>query len=34
MFEYAQRIKILPPYLFAQIDQKKEGKATARSGFN
>ncbi|MCY0867041.1 MAG: LL-diaminopimelate aminotransferase [Aquificaceae bacterium] len=26
MFEYAQRIKILPPYLFAQIDQKKREK--------
>ena len=26
MFEYAQRIKTLPPYLFAQIDQKKREK--------
>ncbi|MDW8294713.1 MAG: LL-diaminopimelate aminotransferase [Aquificaceae bacterium] len=26
MFEYAQRIKSLPPYLFAQIDQKKREK--------
>ncbi len=26
MFEYAQRIKALPPYLFAQIDQKKREK--------
>lgn len=26
MFKYAQRIKILPPYLFAQIDQKKREK--------
>ncbi len=26
MLEYAQRIKVLPPYLFAQIDQKKREK--------
>ncbi|MFN3598904.1 MAG: LL-diaminopimelate aminotransferase [Aquificaceae bacterium] len=26
MFEYAQRIRTLPPYLFAQIDQKKREK--------
>jgi len=26
MLEYAQRIKALPPYLFAQIDQKKREK--------
>ncbi|MFN3946637.1 MAG: LL-diaminopimelate aminotransferase [Aquificaceae bacterium] len=26
MFEYAQRIRVLPPYLFAQIDQKKREK--------
>lgn len=26
MLEYAQRIKTLPPYLFAQIDQKKREK--------
>ena len=30
MFEYAQRIKILPPYLFAQIDQKKRGKSYSK----
>ncbi len=26
MFEYAERIRVLPPYLFAQIDKKKREK--------